>query len=133
MYEFPQDVSGFSLERAMRFTETNTQALSKLNGSMFNAWAGCSREVFELINKRAQAYTSLPGALAACSTAQDLVELQGQFVETMVQNYQGHISNMSNLCMALWAVPADTEEVVEPEKPKRALTRKVAAPIGKAA
>lgn len=139
MFEMPQGMSPFTIEPMSRFAENNAQTLATLNGSMVQAWAGCSREVFDLIGERSKAYAHLPAEMAACSNAQDLVALQSRFMESMLHHYQGHASNMSTLMMGLWTLPAEigatpvSEQREHPVPKKSQDAKKVAVPAEKAA
>lgn len=139
MYEMPQGMSPFTIEPMSRFAENNAQTLATLNGSMVQAWAGCSREMFDLFGERSKAYAHLPAEMAACSNAQDLVALQSRFMESMLQHYQGHASSMSTLMMGLWTLPAEVTAIpvaaqTESAAPKKSQdAKKVAVPAEKAA
>lgn len=139
MYETPQGMSPFTIEPIARFAENNAQTLATLNGSMVQAWAGCSREMFDLVGERSKAYAHLPAEMAACSNAQDVVALQSRFMESMLHHYQGHASNMSTLMMGLWTLPAEvatTQVAAQTESPapkKSPDAKKVPVPAEKAA
>lgn len=95
-----------TVEPIQKIAESSTQSLATLNGNMVQAWAGCSRELFELAGDRSKAYSALPAELASCSNAHDLVEFQGRFVQMMLHDYQEHATKMSKLLMDMWSVPA---------------------------
>ncbi len=139
MFETPQGMSPFTFEPIARYAENNAQTLATLNGSMVQAMAGCSREMFDLIGERSKAYAHLPAEMAACSNAQDLVALQGRFMESMLQHYQSHASKMSTLMTSLWMLPAKataTPIAAQRESPapkKSQDAKKVTVPAEKAA
>ncbi len=139
MFETPQGMAPFTTEPITRFAENNAQTLATLNGSMVQAWAGCSREMFDLIGERSKAYAHLPAEISACSNAQDVVALQGRFTEAMLQHYQSHASNMSTLMMGLWTLPAEAgatpvlAQTQSPSPKKSQDMKKVAVAAEKAA
>lgn len=128
-----------TVEPFQKLAESSSQTLASLNGNMVRAWAGCSRELFELAGDRSKAYSALPTELASCSNAHDLAEFQGRFVQTMMHDYQEHATRMSKLLMGLWAVPAspfgqaDDVGHEQPARSRKAATRKAETAERKAA
>lgn len=65
----------------------------------FKAAARGNLEAFALVTRRAQAYVELPARLGRCRSAQDLLEEQTRFWQTMMEQY----AECSQKILQAWA------------------------------